>query len=79
MKLLNFKNNASRVDLSKQVSHYLPDWIFNAGYRRLDIPKYFEVDYSTLSVFIIYEPMFFMDYNPLTHLISRPEIYSLYN
>lgn len=79
MKLLNFKNNTSRVDLSKQPSSHLPDWIIKVGYRRVDIPKYLEVDYFTLSIFVLYEPLFTIDYNPLTYLTARPEILSLYN
>jgi len=78
-KLLNFKNNSSRSDLSKQVSRHLPDWIFTIGYKVLDIPKYLEVDYFTLSVFYIYEPLSLNDYHPLTHLDARPEIYTMYN
>ena len=78
-KLLNFKNNSSRSDLSKQVSRHLPDWIFTIGYKTLDIPKYLEVDYFTLSAFYIYEPLTLNDYHPLTHLDARPEIYTMYN
>ena len=78
-KLLNFKNNSSRSDLSKQTSQTLPNWIFNVGSRKFDIPKYLEVDFLTLSTFIIYEPLHITDYNPFTYLDSRVEIYTLYN
>jgi len=78
-KLLNFKNNSSRSDLSKQTSSTFPEWIFHIGYRRFDIPNFLEVDYFTLSTFIIYEPVLVIDYNPLTYLDSRVELYTIYN
>jgi hypothetical protein len=78
-KLLNYRNNSSRTDLSKQVSRHLPDWIFTIGYRTLDIPNYLEVDYFTLSTFILYEPLSVTEFHPLTILEARPEIYTMYN
>lgn len=78
-KLSQSKNNKSRYDLSKQRSTHLPDWIFKAGYRSFDIPKYLEVDYFTLSAFIIYEPFSPSDFNPLAHLESRTNILNMYN
>jgi hypothetical protein len=78
-KLSQSKNNKSRYDLSKQRSTHLPDWIFRAGYRSFDIPKYLEVDYFTLSAFIIYEPFSSSDFNPLAHLEARTSILNMYN
>jgi hypothetical protein len=78
-KFLISKNNRSRSDLSKQVSAYLPDWILTSGYRVSDVPKYLEVDYFSLSLYLLYEPSNLQDLNVLSYLKSRPGIYSLYN
>ena len=78
-KFTQYKNNKSRYDLSKQKSYHLPDWIFWAGSKSFDIPKYLEVDYFTLSSFIIYEPWSDCDFNPLVHLENRRRILRMYN
>ena len=79
VKLANFRRNKSQYDLSKQRSYRLPDWIFNNGFKRRDIPKYVEVDYFTLSAFILYEPLCMSSFNPLTFLERRDSIYPMYN
>jgi len=56
-KLISSKSNSSKSDLSKQVSRSLPDWIFNTSFKKIDIPKYLEVDYFTLSIFVLYRPL----------------------
>lgn len=78
-KLSKSKWNKSRVDISKQKSSHLPDWIFLVGYRHFDIPRYMEVDYFTLSAFILYDSLVLTDYNPLTFLECRNEILNMYN
>jgi hypothetical protein len=79
IKLLNHKRNSSRYDLSKQVSHHLPDWVFNYSFKNLDIPKYFEVDMFTLSFFIVFKPTRVTHFNPLSLIESRHNIYTMYN
>lgn len=79
VKFLSSRNNLSRVDLSKQVSRSYPNWILKSGYRISDIPKYLEVDYFSLSVYFIYEPNYLTDFNPLSYLKTRSNIYSVYN
>ena len=79
IKLLNYKNNSSRYDLSKQVSFSLPDWIFKYSFKNLDVPKYVELDFFTLSCFIIFEPTNLTQVNPLTFIESRSNIYTMYN
>ena len=76
---MSSRANLSRTDLSKQVSRYLPDWIFTIKYRLTDIPKYLEVDYFSLSIFILYEPSKISDLNTFSYLYTRPSIYALYN
>ena len=78
-KLSRSKNNKSRRDMSKQKSNHLPDWIFTIGYKQVDIPKYLEVDYFTLSSFIIYEANTINNLNPLIHVEARPTILNMYN
>jgi len=78
-KFTQYKNNKSKYDLSKQKSSHLPDWIFWAGSRNFDIPKYLEVDFFTLSSFIIYEPWTDCDFNPLVYLEDRSRILRMYN
>jgi len=78
-KFTQYKNNKSKYDLSKQKSSHLPDWIFGAGSRNFDIPKYLEVDFFTLSSFIIYEPWTDCDFNPLVYLEDRSRILRMYN
>lgn len=73
------KQNQSRSDLSKQKSDHIPDWVFLAGVKNFDVPKYLEVDYFTLSSFILYEPFLLTEFNPLTILESRSTILNMYN
>jgi hypothetical protein len=40
----------------KQRSRLLPDWILFNKHITEDVIKYLEVDYLTLSVFVLYEP-----------------------
>lgn len=79
MKLANFRRNKSQYDLSKQRSYRLPDWIFYTGFKRRDVPKYVEVDYFTLSAFILYEPLCMSSMNPMAFLEGRVPIFSMYN
>lgn len=79
-KLQNYKqNNTSRSDLSKKVSHLLPDWIFFIGYKRTDIPNYLEVDFFTLSSFVIYRPLYLIDRNAFNSFEDRSGIHDMYN
>jgi len=63
----------------KQKSRYTPLFIHNTRYDISDIKNYFEVDYMTLSVFVVYEP-YFLTYQSINDLSdTRPTIYRLYN
>ena len=77
-KLSSYKNRAKN-DLSKQKAFTLPDWIFRIGFYRNDIPKYLEVDYFTLSSFVICEPLSVIDLSPLSFLDDRNTIFNMYN
>jgi len=63
----------------KQRSSYTPLWIHNVRYDINDIKPYLEVDYFTLSAFVLYDP-FFLNYSTPNDLPdSRLNIYKLYN
>jgi hypothetical protein len=63
----------------KQKSHTFPNWIlFNKNIVD-DIIKYIEVDYFTLSFFVIYEPFLWSDLNFYNFKETRFGIINLYN
>jgi hypothetical protein len=63
----------------KQRSYTVPDWIFSTKYDFSDVKPFIEVDYFTLSFFIIYEPYITYYYTPQTQISPRLNIYRLYN
>lgn len=79
IKLINHKRNSSRYDLSKQVSRHIPDWVFNYIFKNLDIPKYLEVDFFTLSSILLFHPTKVNQVNPLSLIEDRRKIYTMYN
>jgi ribosomal protein S4 len=64
---------------TKQRSSRLPDWLFKARSVNRDIPKFLEVDFFTLSSFIVYTPFSKNDLETLDILDSRLEVYNMYN
>lgn len=79
LKLMNYRNNTSRADLSKQASNYIPDWVYRRRLRDWDLPKYVEVDFFTLSSFVLFEPMFASHFNRYTIFENQKLIYPMYN
>lgn len=67
------------MKLKKQRSYYTPNWIYLARYDISDVKPFLEVDYFTLSAFVLYEP--FMTYysTPDEAPDFRPNIYRMYN
>ena len=79
-KLSNAKyNNQSRSRLDKQVSTRLPAWLYRHKYKYYDVPNYLELDYFTLSAFMIYDPFLVTDFNPTNSREFRVSIYKNYN
>jgi len=78
-KYVQYRTNKSRYDLSKQKSSTYPDWLFRSIGRHYDIPKYLEVDFFTLSSFMIYDPIQSLDQSFITLLENRERIYDMYN
>ena len=76
---LNSKINAKNLPDDKQKSRNLPIWLIKNKNLKDDVSRYLEVDYVSLSCFILYEPLFFTDINPLTFLSTRFSIINLFN
>jgi len=73
------KLNPASLPDDKQKSYTLPNWILTNKDYNNDIPKYLEVDYQTLSVMIIYEPLLWEEINPYNFLETKFGIINLYN
>jgi len=67
------------MKLRKQRSYYTPHWIYLARYDISDIKPYLEVDYLTLSAFVIYNPYLLYYYSPDDTPDLRSTIYRMYN
>ena len=81
-RLVYKKGLASRhkvMKLKKQKSYYTPHWIYLARYDLSDVKSYLEVDYLTLSTFIIYNPYLLHYFAPDETPDWRATIYRLYN
>lgn len=60
-------------------SYYTPAWIYNVRYDISDVKPFLEVDYFSLSAFIIYDP-YVTDYTTPTDFADvRVNTYSMYN
>jgi hypothetical protein len=75
----NLPNKYKLMKQKKQRSSYIPNWINTVRYDFSDIKSFLEVDYMTLSFFIIYENTFISFYSPLDIKIIRYNIYKMYN
>ena len=63
----------------KQKSRYTPKWIFLIDFDFIDVKPFLEVDYMTLSFFVIYDFRFFLFYRPEVFTENKLNIYRLYN
>jgi hypothetical protein len=76
---LNRLAYVSRLKTKRTFRKRLPNWVVRRVSYGYDIPKYLEVDYLTLSAFILYEPFLLNDFNHLFQKFSRGNIYKNYN
>jgi len=76
---LNRLAYVSRLKTKRTFRKRLPNWVVRRVSYGYDIPKYLEVDYLTLSTFILYEPFLSNDFNHLFQKFSRGNIYKNYN
>ena len=63
----------------KQRSRSLPKWILNNKTALFDVPSYLEVDYATLSFFLLYEPFNWTDIDPYYFINFRAHVINMYN
>jgi hypothetical protein len=81
-RLIYKKSLSSRYTIMKsrkQKSSSVPDWIFNSKYDFSDIKPFIEVDFLTLSFFVIYEPYTSYYYPSGKNFLPKNYIYKLYN
>ena len=57
----------------------LPYWFFDLQYTFCDIPKYFEVDYLTLSIFVLHERVFMEKWLPTKSSLADLTTVNMYN
>lgn len=76
---LNARNRDFDPNIPKMSSHYLPSWIKFYKHEIQDIPPHLEVDYLTLSIFIIIDPLHFQLLPSLDMLNFRYGITNMYN
>lgn len=69
----------SRIQTKRVVRKVLPDWVLRKISYPYDVPKYVEVDYLTLSTFVLYEPFLLNDFTHIFQKFSRSPIYNVYN
>ena len=67
------------MKLKKQRSYYTPHWIHLTRYDISDVKTFLEVDYFTLSAFVLYEPFLTYYYAPDEAPDYRPNMYRMYN
>lgn len=78
-KIIRKKSAMTKSTEEKQRSRRLPKWILFSKNTLDDVSKYLEVDYYTLSAFILYEPFMWSDLNYYNILNTRYSVINLYN
>lgn len=73
------KLTISTSDEDKTRTNKYPKWILFNKNLCDDIAKFFEIDFFTLSVFVIYEPFTWRDLNLYSHFANRFSIINMYN
>ena len=78
-KFLFTKKNKIFSGSSTLMTTRFPKWLLDSIFFKSDIPKYLEIDFFTLSIFLVYEPFFVNDFNPLTWKLHKFSVINLYN
>lgn len=76
------KGMSSRYKLMKQKkqrSIYTPNWILNSKYDFQDVKSFLEIDFMTLSFFVIYDYNYYYYYTPMDFKLVNYNIYKMYN
>jgi len=63
----------------KQRSFNYPSFVLNEKYASHDVFKHVEVDYFTLSCFIVYQPLYLYDFNYYDVVGNKFGVINLYN
>jgi ribosomal protein S4 len=79
IKRASWKNKHRKRDEHKQWSHRLQKWVLPHKYLNLDIAKYLEVDFFTLSAYVLYDPFLWNDLDHYNILNVRYGIINVYN
>jgi hypothetical protein len=81
-RLVYRKGLASKYQLmktKKKSSRYTPSWVRDVRYDNVDIKPYLEVDYLTLSLFLLNDPYLLLYYSPDNLPDLKLNIYRMYN
>lgn len=78
-KLSRKKATSSFSTEDKKRSNSLPKWILFSQNTIDDVSKFLEVDYFTLSIFVIYEPFLWSDINVYNIMNNKFSIINVYN
>lgn len=78
-KFLFTKKNKIFSGNSTLMTTRFPKWLLDTIFFKSDVPKYLEIDFFTLSIFLLYEPFFVNDFNPLTWKLYKFSVLNLYN
>jgi hypothetical protein len=73
------KLNISNSDEDKTKTKVFPTWVLFNRNLTDDSAKFLEIDFFTLSVFIIYEPLSWKDLNPYSAIWTRYSVANMYN
>lgn len=76
-KIFYYKNKP--ISQNKKKFSTLPDKLKSRYNPYNDVPAFLEVDFFTLSVYILYEPTFYRDLSINNHFLNRYSILRLYN
>jgi len=73
------KFRPSAFNRNVKIVRELPTWFYGLQYTYCDVPKYFEVDYFTLSVFVIHNRLELEKWMPTRADLFSYEILNMYN
>ena len=62
-----------------KTSRNLPNYFFDLEYTQGDIPKYFEIDYFSLSLFVVHDQLMFEKWLPTRSFKYNPLTLNMYN
>ena len=78
-KFFYHRYKSDSVSVNKTKNKYMPQWVLNYQMHDVDTLKYLEIDFFSLSLFVIYEPQFFRDFLPTTVFTKKTGVLNLYN